>query len=277
MKYTKIYSPVEALLILSEGKVSFPHLFKVTFCEMINNKALTVRIEEDSSYKTDTTAAALIVRSGSQKNSNSHKVHYTALLRPLVNKTNREILFRLYLKIIGQSSLGKSTFVNLILQNESSSKVIKRNILQRIFGGVSLTDEGKDIKRKLEVEVVTMKNQFAIKGQSSSSLMDKLNLYGASVFLMRIEDLSDLNEKLLQYDSKQIAPEYSEQYQEWILNLNVLLSTNWEKVHQYTDASGGSGGDGGCGGNSDLNGDNGCSGCSACSGGGCSGCGGGCS
>jgi hypothetical protein len=275
MKYTKIYSPAEALLILSEGKVSFPYLFKVTFCELINKKILNVRISEASPNNADMRYARLSLRSSIKRNSYSGKVHYLAVLKPIVKKAPREILFRIYIKIIGQSPLSKNNFVRLILQNEVTSQVIKRNIFQRLFGGITLTQEGKDIKRKLEVEVVTMKNKLATKGQSSSSLMDKLTLYGSSVLLMQMEDLWNLLKQLLQYDPQEIEPHYKEQYDEWMVNLNMLLYSKWEEVHEYTDASGhGSGGDGGYSAGLELDGDNGCSGCS---GSGCSGCGGGCS
>jgi hypothetical protein len=280
MKYTTIYSPAEALLILSEGKVSFHDLFKVTFCELINKKILTVRISEASPSKADMRYARLSLPSIVKRNSYSAKVHYLAVLKPIVKKAPREILFRIYIKIIGQSLLSKNNFVRLILQNEVTSKVIKRNIFQRLFGGISLTQEGKDVKRKLEVEVVTIKNKLAIKGQSSSSLMDKLALYGTSVLLMRAEDLSNLHDQLHQYDPQKIEPHYKEQYDEWMVNLKMLLYSKWEEVNEYTDVSDhGSGGDGGCSVSTESGGYSGCSGCSGsgCSSSGCSGCGGGCS
>jgi hypothetical protein len=284
MKYIKTYSPAEALLILSEGKVSFPDLFKVTFCELINKNILTARIAEDSPYKDDMRYTRLSVQSGVKRNSYSTKTHYLAVLKPIIKKANREILFRIYIKIIGQSPLSKHNFVHLILQNEVMLKVTKRNILQRIFGGITLTPEGQDIKRKMEVEVVTMKNKLQIKGQSCSSLLDKLNLYGPSVLLMRMEDLLSLYNELGQYDPSQITGQDAEQYKEWMINLKMLLFTQWNKVHEYTDVSdGGSGGGGGCSAGLELGGDKGCSGCtdsgcsSGCSSSGCSGCGGGCS
>lgn len=251
MKYLSELTPAE-ILILTKENVTQREILKITFIDLLFKQVLKVFEEERQINKNQKIRVYKYVGIGQKFHSYTSLNHERVFLSTFEIDNSMELLFRNLVKIGFQKSKTFSELKDDIIKTPNLKRCFSQNFFQKLFYKYSLTDYGKDLKRKVQKEIQTFGNEFSsIINIDNQKAIELIKIIGANIFI-----LMNIEYELLQQIDKDLGIE---------INKNSSLDGNGcgSSVSSFDDYS--SSFDSGCGGN----GGSGCSGC-----GGCGGCGG---
>lgn len=256
MKYLSELTPAE-VYILTKVDLTHRELLKITFIDLLFKKVLrTFEVQRQPHIRQEIRTYQYI---GIGENFKSYKSknHEKFFLSTFEKDIEIETLFRNLVKIGYQKSRTLSDFKNELIKTPFLKKCFSQNILQKIFYGYSFTEYGKEIKRKVEKEILNLNSELStLNNIENQKAIELIKVIGANIFL-----LENIDYELLNQIDADLATEMNRK--ETNSDGSGCAGCGWSFDNYSSDFDSGCSSDSGCGG------DSGCSGC-----GGCGGCGG---
>lgn len=244
MKHLSKFQPAETLLLLEDKKADIKELLKITFMDLLLKKVIEITtVSKQSSSRDKVRYYKYVVRG---KNFLKYRPleHEIVYLSPYQKSSSIKILFQHLIRMGFQNAKSESKYVSAVRQSRNVNYYFTKNILQTVFGGFSISQDGTELRNKIKTEIAQLEKDLpSIIHSDKEKALQILNTIGGNIFLLKNIDFSLLK----QIDSEILA----------------------EMNRGYKDDDGGTG----CYGCSSWD-----SGCTGCGGSGCSssGCGGGC-
>ena len=245
MKYLSKFLPAETLLILESENADLKELLKITFMDLLLKQVLEIiTISKKTSSSRDKIRNYKYVLRG--ENYQNYKPHEYELvyLSPYQKSSSIKVLFQHLIRMGFQNVKNEAKYFSTVRRSQNINHCFTKSIFQKVFGGFSITQEGKELRNRILNEISQIEKELAeIIVTDKEKVKQIISVVGGNIFFLKNIDISLL---------KQIDSE-------------ILNEMNKK------DQDGGNG----CFGCSSW--DSGCSGCSGsgCSGdSGCSGCGG---
>ncbi|WP_254157523.1 hypothetical protein [Chryseosolibacter indicus] len=126
-------------------------LKQVLITETITRKPS--RKEPERSYK--------YIKIGANFSDYAHKPHELVYLSMFKNNSYRSILFRNLIKIGYENAKGEKQYHNKIKLSHTVCDAFSSSLLRIVFGGVSYSNQGKVLKRKVEIELEEVEKKLA--------------------------------------------------------------------------------------------------------------------
>lgn len=280
MKLLSSLSPAETQLLLNTSS-SYKELMKFTFLDLLLKKVIEVKeikktatTKDKYAKKVQITKSEKCIVKGKNFDNYVPKSFELGFLSPFQKSPKIVILFKHYIKMSYQNCGGGKGYKTLIMDNCKPLNLFTMNILQQIFGGLSLTQEGKSAKDDIVAflnQTDEIINDLLVNDQEKA--LDILLAIGGNIFLLK-----NLNFELIkQFDQSFIRIQKAKRKDffndddnrifYFDLFENAFYNSLFIDEFEYTMYSFDSDfEDAGC-----SSGDSGCSSCSGCSGcGGCS-------
>lgn len=251
MKHLSKFQPAETLLLIEDIKAELKELLKITFMDLLLKQVIEIKRVSKKSHIRDKVRYYKYVVRGKNFLNYSPLTHELAFLSPYQKSSSIKILFQHIIRMGFENAKSESKYISAVRQSKNIQHYFTKSIIQSLFGGFSITEDGIELRNKIKIEIAQLENDLpALIHNDKQKALEVLNTIGGNIFLLKNIDF-----KLLQQIDSEILAEMNK---------------------KYKDDEGGSG----CYGCSSW--DSGCLGCSnsgcdssGCSG--CSGCGGGCS
>lgn len=262
-------SPAETLLILKGTKAQLKEILKITFMDLVMKKVLKTT---KSNYRPSRQALVQVI---TYVITDRNFVNYKQLpheyyFLEVYNKSNTlKVNFRNFVSIVYKNAQSGKHCRELIIKNPAIKDYFRKNIIQEIFGGFSLTKEGCLLKEKLQAELDELEETFPVLINSDGIKAKKiLEAVKGNIFLIK-----KIDSTLLKEMDKELSVEIDRKGNNnngdngcWGDGWDNNWGDSWgswdsHDHHSHSSDSGCWGGDSGCS-------SSGCSGCSGCGGGG---------
>jgi hypothetical protein len=257
-------TPAESLILIDGKKATQKELIKVTFMDLLLKQVIRTYDVKWQASSYDAPIMFKYTERGKNFDKYVSKEHENIFVRPFKENPNSRILFRHIVRIGFENSSSQIDFQNIILSNGILKDCYSKNLYQKVFGGYSLSKEGKDIQSKLLKEIDQVENILPnYIDTNKEKAFEVLKAIKGNVFL-----LTNIKFELLNHIDRELIKEMNRRDDD---NSGNGCYSSWDSFDHYSETfdstsnseSGGSGcwGDSGCGG-----GDSGCSGCGGCGG-----------
>jgi hypothetical protein len=258
MELSKL-SPAQTYILIEGKDASQKDLLKYTFMDLLLKQVLATSKRNVKASKHDPLQVITYVSIG--KNFRGYKplAHELVFLQTFQKSKTLSIIFRHVVKMGYENSQGKKHYQNIITNTKEFEGCIKRDFLDRLLSGFSLTEKGITLKNKLKEELVYLDEHLpSIINYDKQKSLEILKQIKGNIFLLKNIDF----EMLAEIDKKLIE-EMNPRNDNSSNGCSGCVST-WDTYgHDWHSF------DSSC---SSCNSDSGGSGCSGCSG--CGGCGG---
>ena len=254
-------TPAETYLIKDRKKLKYRELLKYTLIHLMVKKVLITYEEELQSNENDPVRTISHVKVGPNFKSHEFQQHELIFAQPFLDDNELEISFKNLVKI-GFEKAGsyKSFIFDRLHASPFVSKSITSGFWSRLFVYVSLTDDGKMLKKKIEQELAELEKKLPGMIESDPEGVKKIiGQIGGNVFLV-----STLDYTLLAKIDEELGKEMKKQ-KDADGGCSGCFIYFGDYSSDFDSGFSDAGGSDGCG--------SGC-GSSGCGGGGCGGCGG---
>jgi hypothetical protein len=258
MNYLATLKPAQILVIKDGKDASNVDLLKSTLLDLLLKQVLKIEKSTRQASANDPIVTYNYVAIGPAFSSYKYDEYEEVFLSPFLKHNTLQVLFRKLVIIGYENAYKNASFKDRIVKSHDIKPFVKRNILQKLIGGFTLTDAGLQAKTEINRQLAyTEEKLLTADGTSRVELLKPL--FGNILLLQ------GLPEGVFAEFDDVIGKEFYEKEESTDSGCGI-----WIGVDSYSD-----GFDSGCSSHgSDGGGDSGCSGCSGC-GSGCGGCGGG--
>ncbi len=254
MNYLSILSPADILLLTNQN-TTHSEFLKLTFLDLLLKKVIKTFEVERQPHPSQDIRVYKYIGIGEKYKTYIWKNHEAFFLSSFLSDNNTQILFRNMVKIGYENSRNKYHFKNELLKTPFLTKCYKKNFLQLIFGGQSISQYGYEVKEKIEKEIDVLNNDFKdIETIDNQKAIKYIKQIGGNVFLLK-----NINYDLLTQIDVDLATEMNKN--NFSENSNGCSGCGFGDFSVSFDSgcsSSGCGGDSGC--------SSGCGGCGGCGG-----------
>ena len=247
-------TPAETLFALKLKSADLRELLKLTFMDLLLKKVFKIQEIEKRISKREVRNYKYVLRGENfhSYREREHEFVYLDFYRS--DKMAEALLFQHVVKMGFEKSKNEDYYQRLVSFRLRNEKYISKNFLQNIFGGYSLTDDGKKLQQNLQSQIDQLNSTLPdlISTDRKKALEILLQIKG-NVFL-----LSSIDFELMRLLDRELMDQFKD-YKPTTTTGSCSGCTTWPT---FDSGCSGSGCGSGCGGD-------GCSGC-----GGCGGCGG---
>lgn len=246
-------TPAE-ILILTKNDVSQQEILKITFVDLLLKRVLRTFEVERQPHINQEIRLYKYIAIGQNFRYYKYLNHENIFLSPFVHDNSLEILFRNLVRIGYQNSKSLGALKNEITKSPNLKECFSQNIFQKIFQSYSVTQYGRDLKRKVEQEIKTLSEEFSsVNDLENQKAIDLIKRIGANIFL-----LINVDYELLKQIDHLLGIEMAK-------NNSVDADTGYSGCGSTFDDYSVSF-DSGCSSTSGCGGNSGCSGCGGCGG-----------
>lgn len=158
MNYLKQLTPAEVYFI-TKNNISKREILKLTLIDLILKDALKLETLSKKPNTRDRIRDYRYVVRGTNFMNYKPKNHERVFFSIFENEKDMEVLLKKMITIGFENSIYlKSNMYSITIL----LKCFSQNFFQRIFGTCSITDFGKEYKRKVEKEINDLNNQFLV-------------------------------------------------------------------------------------------------------------------
>jgi hypothetical protein len=255
-------TPAETLLIRSGPAAPLKDLLKYTLMDLLYKQVLEIeemKLQTDlqNSFKT-----YRYIRIGKRFHEYTGLAHEHVFLSPFLQNNILKLLFDNAVRIGYENAGSQTRYVSMILKSYTLQDIVKRNWLQRLFGGFSYTSGGISTKAAIDFEFETLEKLVtAYRENKDQRILDNLKSIGGNIFLLASFDTTlakEIEIELQQEFDRRASTDTSGCSTYWPISSS---SGCWSSFDSHSHSSSCSS-DSGC-----SSGDSGCSGCGGCGGG----------
>jgi uncharacterized membrane protein YgcG len=265
MEFLNNLTPAESYFLLKDEDASQKELLKLTLIDLLLKNVL--RTYESNIEYSDEDNNNPITYVAISDNFWSYQAleHEMIFLSTFKVNNSIQVLFSNMVKIGYKKSISEKKLHKLLTQSPNLKGCYHRNLLQQIFGGYSITENGEKMRAKIKKEVDSLNKELpAIIAENQLSSLEKINLLKGNIFILK-----DVNYDIFKQFDNELLEQYRISDASFFINSftgdPTLLFEDLSSVFDSSCSSdsGCSSGDSGWSG-----GDSGCSsGCSGCGGG----------
>lgn len=262
-------TPAETLLIKSNGNAILKDLLKYTFMDLLLKKVLEVK-EIDKKDENETDENTYVV-TGENFNNYKPKDHESILINPFLKSESIEILLEQFIKMVYESSSGAHYYRVTTKRNQEISTYFKSNFFAKLFGSISLNEEGKKLRKDINDYLGTIDKSIndLLKNDKKKALKLLAAIRG-NIFLLKKLDfklLKQIDKAFLKQDKRGSIEEVYDFDMMWLYMDFFDDDTKYDTYFEsFDDAFDSADSSSGCS-SGDSGGDSGCSGCGGCGGG----------
>jgi hypothetical protein len=252
-------TPAETLLLIESSGASQKDLLKYTLMDLLLKGVLKTEKKKFQASPHDPIIQIKYVSKGANFSMYNSMPHEKFFLSIFLTKNISRVLFRHLIKMGYENSISKSFLHKAIYSNSDISKFIKTGFIYSIFNRFGLSNEGKEVGKKLKNEIANLEKIFPkMISSDQRKALEILTVIKGNVFLLETLDF-----KLLRKIDKTLLEEINAQ--NYSSDFGYVGCSSWSDFNDYShsfDSSCGSG-DSGC---SSSGCSSGCSGCGGCGG-----------
>ncbi|WP_027421244.1 hypothetical protein [Crocinitomix catalasitica] len=211
-------SPAETMLLI-DSTCRYKDMLKFTFMDLLLKRVIEIKVENKKVLARDKYAKKVqVIKSynyvvkGRNFIKYKPKGHELVFLSPYQKSTSIKILFKHLIKVVYENSGSSKSFKSTVLNSINLKGLLKVNILQQLFGGISMTAKGNQTKVEIlkYLKPIDQNINNLLKGDKKKALELLLSL-GGNIFLLNNLDFALLKkiDKLLLDEQKS---NYSESY-----------------------------------------------------------------
>lgn len=197
MKLLSKLSPAETMLVINSS-CSLKDMMKFTFMDLLLKRVIEIKVENKKVLTRDKYAKKITVLKsynyvikGKNFNKYNPKEHELIFLAPYQKSSSIKILFKHLIKVAYENARSSKVFKSKVLNSKNLKGLLRVNILQQIFGGMSLTPEGTKIKDEIlkYLKPIDQNIHSLLNGDKKKALELLLSL-GGNIFLLNNMDFS---------------------------------------------------------------------------------------
>lgn len=216
MKLLSTLSPAETMLVI-DSSCSLKDMMKYTFMDLLLKRVIEIKVENTRVLARDKYAKKVeVIKSynyvikGKNFDKYNPKVNELIFLAPYQKSTSIKILFKHLVKMAYENAGSSKSFKSSVLNSKNLKDLLKVNLFQQIFGGMSLTQEGTRTKNEIlkYLKPIDENIHNLLNGDKKKALELLLSL-GGNIFL-----LNNLDFSLLKKIDKQLLKEQKSVYNE---------------------------------------------------------------
>ncbi len=187
-------TPAEVLLLRNLDKASLKELCKVTFMDLIVRQVLQIA-DTPEHEEAEATAENIFIEIGSRFNEKEYHPHETPFLAPYLRNDTLSISLKgLIREAVNRLDRQRKNFIALLRTSPMVAKGFKNGWWYRFMNILSLTPEGKEMKKAVEEAIEDLQTQLPEliekEPQQATELIKRL---GGNVFLLDNFDFQILN------------------------------------------------------------------------------------
>lgn len=216
MKLLTKLTPAETMILINTAS-SLKDMMKFTFMDLLLKKIINIKVEKKKVFIRDKYAKKVeIIKSynyivkGKNFNYYSPEKHETVFLSAYDKTTSIKILFKHLIKMAYENAYSNDYFRKVTFKSSNLDGLLKQNILQKMFGGISLTSKGIATQKNILNYLNPIdKNISKLLRNNEKKAVELLMNLGGNMLLLTNLDIS-----LLKKIDKELLKEYKSLYKE---------------------------------------------------------------
>ncbi|MDX1446107.1 hypothetical protein, partial [Lishizhenia sp.] len=180
--------PAETLLIMKGENAAFKDLMKYTLMDLILKQVLEIketvrRVKRGRRFKDK---RIKYVVKGNNFDNYSPNIFEIIYLSTYQHTPEIKIVLSKLIKVAYSAAKTEEEYRNCILETHPFPKSFKKSFFQKYFGGVSITEEGKERKSMIDIQLSEIDNKFdsLLKDNPKEALSLLLEI-GGNIFLLK--------------------------------------------------------------------------------------------
>jgi hypothetical protein len=252
MKHLNRFSAAESYVLIQSEVVGYKELLQLTFTDLLSKEVL--RLEASEEIGTDLTKEPYVA-GGIALERYEPRDHERVFLSLFDGYNSMRVLRSYVMKIASQEGRGRKPFKEQIIKSNKLKPLFRKGFFNLIFGGFSLTNEGKQVRKEL-IQELEETEAFLLK-TVDSDIEKARQVYTqlkANIFLMKGVSMNEVLKiepnlyALLVMNQQKDVPDGSYlDYPSWSVGFDAALDDLDSDSSGDGDSSDSGGGEGGCG------------------------------
>jgi hypothetical protein len=265
--------PAETLLLVHGRSVMLKDFLKVTLMDLLLKQVLTTLEVTRPGSSTEPAQPLTYVTVGKNFKGYSGEEFEEIFLSPFYKSPDGQVLFQNLIRIGHEHARNARHFMIMLLKSKSIRHYFSRGLMERVYGGFSMSQQGAQVSERLKHEVAEMENKLPfLLEHDPDRAMQVMKTIGGNIFVLknipipRMKDIETyVSEELETRPPAETRPTGTEipGFEAWIFltEISTHYDHTWDHHHSHGDGNLGSDSDWGGDGDSGCGGDSGCSGC----------------